>query len=97
MGVVETEKAFRAEVSKVCRFYCLQMQNEALNQAGVEDSSALKRVESVYYPLAIHASGSKANSISKEVDKSKESPTKTLPTANISPAVAKQSKDAERQ
>ena len=73
------------------------MQNEALNQAGVEDSSALKRVESVYYPLAIHASGSKANSISKEVDKSKESPTKTLPTANISPAVAKQSKDAERQ
>ena len=42
MGVVETEEAFRVEVSEVCRFYCLQVWNEALDQAGVEASFALR-------------------------------------------------------
>ena len=31
MGVAETEEAFRVEVSEVCRFYCLQVWNEALD------------------------------------------------------------------
>ena len=42
MGVVETEEAFRVEVSEVCRFYCLQVWNEALDQVGVEASFALR-------------------------------------------------------
>ena len=98
MGVVETEEALRAEVSEVCRFYCFQVWNEALDQAGVEASFTLRRVENVYYPPAICAlgsSGSKADLVSKEANEGKESPTKALPTANISPEVAKQSEDAK--
>ena len=71
MGVAETEEALRAEVSEVCKFYCLQVWNEAFDQAGVESSSTLKRAENVYYPLAIRASGSsgsKTDSVSKEAD-----------------------------
>ena len=50
VGVAEIEEAPRAEVAEVCRFYCLQVWNEVLNQTGVEASSALRRVENVYYP-----------------------------------------------
>ena len=53
VGVAETEEALWAEVSGVCRNYCLQVWNEALNQAGVEASSVLRTAESVYYPPAI--------------------------------------------
>ena len=48
VGVVETEEALRVEVWRVCRNYYLQVWNEALNQAGVEAFSALRRVENVY-------------------------------------------------
>ena len=51
--VAKTEEALRAEVLKVCRCYFLQVWNEAPNRAGVEASSALRRVENVYYPPAI--------------------------------------------
>ena len=50
VGVAETEEAPKAEVVEVCRFYCLQVWNEVLNQTGVKASYALKRVENVYYP-----------------------------------------------
>ena len=50
-GVVETEEDFKAEVSGVCRTYCLQVWNEALNLARVKAFSALRIVENVYYPL----------------------------------------------
>ena len=53
VGVAEIEKALRVEVSRVCRNYCLQVWNVAFNQAGVEASSVLRKVESVYYPPAI--------------------------------------------
>ena len=53
VGVAETEKALKPEVSEVCRYYYLQVWNETLNQAGVEASSALMRAESMYYPSAI--------------------------------------------
>ena len=36
------------------------------------------------YPSAIRAMGFKADSVSKEADDGKESPTKALPTTNIS-------------
>ena len=57
MGGVETEEAFRSEVTGVCRVYFLQVWNEALNQAKVEASSTLKRAKNVYYLLAIQPSG----------------------------------------
>ena len=47
MGVAEIEEALRAEVLEVCRFYCLQVWNEALDQAGVEVSSTLRRAKNV--------------------------------------------------
>ena len=47
MGVAETKDAFKVEVLEVCRFYCFQVWNEALDRAGVEASSALRRVENV--------------------------------------------------
>ena len=53
VGVVETENALRAEVPTVCRTYCALIWGEALNQAGVEASSMLRKAESVYYPPAI--------------------------------------------
>ena len=40
------------------------------------------------YPSAIRAMGSKADSVSKEADDGKESPTKALPTTNISSEAA---------
>ena len=99
IGVVETEEALKVEVLELCRFYCLQVWNEALDQAGVEASSTLRRVENVYYPSAICASGSlssKADSVSKEADEGKENPTKALPIANISPKAVEQSEDARK-
>ena len=50
VGVAETEEALRAKVMGVCRTYCLQVWNEALDQAKVEASSSLRKVENVYYP-----------------------------------------------
>ena len=66
--MAEIEEAFRAEVSRVCRNYCLQVWNEALNQTAIEASSKFRRVECVYYPFAIRApasTSSKADTPSK--------------------------------
>ena len=90
--MAKIEEALRAEVLEVCRYYCLQVWNEALNQAGVEAFSVFRRAESVYYPFAICAldsSGSKADTASKKADTGKESPAKALPT------VKSPSKEAE--
>ena len=51
IGVAETETNLKAQVPGVCRLYCSQVWVEALNQAGVEASSELRRAENVYYPL----------------------------------------------
>ena len=53
VGVAETEDTLRAEVPSVCRAYCVQTWEEALNQAGVEASSGLRRPESIIFPLAL--------------------------------------------
>ena len=58
VGVAEIEDAFRAEVPTVCRTYYALVWDEALNQAGVEVSSILRKLESIYYPLAIRPSSS---------------------------------------
>ena len=54
--MAETEETLRAEVQMVCHIYCAQTWNEALNQAGVEASSELRKAENVFYPAAIRAS-----------------------------------------
>ena len=53
VGVTETEDALRVEVLAVCLAYCAQTWEEALNQAGVEASSRLRRPESIIFPLAL--------------------------------------------
>ena len=45
-----------AKVPEVCRIYCARTWSEALNRAGVEASSELRRLENVYYPKAIRPS-----------------------------------------
>nr|POE91870.1 hypothetical protein CFP56_74171 [Quercus suber] len=52
-GVAKTEATLRAQVPAVCRHYCSQTWHEALNQAGVDASSDLRREDRVYYPIAI--------------------------------------------
>ena len=53
VGVAETEDALRAEVLTVCRAYCAQTWEEALNQVGVEASSELRKPERIIFPLAL--------------------------------------------
>ena len=56
VGIAETEEALRAEVLVMCRIYCAKTWDEALNRAGVEASSELRRPENVFYPEAIRSS-----------------------------------------
>ena len=53
VGVAETVDALRAEVPAVCRAYCAQTWEEALNQAGIDVSSKLRKPENVVFPLAL--------------------------------------------
>ena len=54
--MAEIEDTLRAEVPAICRTYCALVWDEALNQAGVEASSILRKAESVYYPPTIRPS-----------------------------------------
>ena len=56
IGVAETKDTLRAQVPTVCRTYCAQTWEEALNRAGVEASFELRRPENFYFPLAIRTS-----------------------------------------
>ena len=49
-GVKEIEDILKAQVTGVCRSYCLQVWTEALNLAGVGASSDLSKTENVFYP-----------------------------------------------
>ena len=100
VGVAEIEEALRAKVLEVCRSYCLQVWNEALNQAGVEAFFSLRRVESVYYPLTICASSSsisKVNTVSDGVDIDKDSLAKALLSSDSPSKEAKQPRVAEKE
>ena len=55
VAVVETEHALGAEVPAICRTYCAQTWDEALNRARVEASSELRKPENIFYPPAIRA------------------------------------------
>ena len=47
VGVAEIEDALKAEIPTICRTYCTLTWDKALNQAGVEASSMLRKEESV--------------------------------------------------
>ena len=51
--MIETEDALRAEVPAVCSAYCTQTWEEALNQAGIDASSELRKPENIIFPLAL--------------------------------------------
>ena len=53
VGVAETEDALQAEVPAVCHAYCTQTWEEALNQAGIDVSSELRKPENIVFPLAL--------------------------------------------
>ena len=87
VGVAETKDALKAEVLAVCRTYCALVWNKALNQAWVEVSSILRKLESIYYPLAIRpssSSGSQADPVSSEDGEIQVSPSNVPPIANTS-------------
>ena len=51
--MAKTEDALRAEVPAVCRAYCTQTWEEALNQAGIDASSELRKPENIIFPPAL--------------------------------------------
>ena len=53
VSMAETEDALRVEVPAVYRAYCTQTWEEALNQAGVETSSELRKPERIIFPPAL--------------------------------------------
>ena len=89
VGVAKTEETLKAEVSGVCRTYCLQVWNEALNQVGVEASFALRREKNVYYPPAIRASGPLSSTV--------EIAPMVLSSSNGPPKEAEQTEVAEKE
>ena len=55
--MAKTEDNLRAEVPAVCRAYYAQTREEALNWAGIDASSELRRSENIFFPPAIRALG----------------------------------------
>ena len=53
VSVAEIEDALRAEVPAVCRAYCAQTWEEALNQVGIKASSELRKPENIIFPPAL--------------------------------------------
>ena len=87
VGVAKIEDALRAEVPTLCRTYYTLTWDEALNQAGVEASSVLRKAGSVYYPPTIRlasSSDSKADLSPSEASEVQGSPPKALPAADTS-------------
>ena len=57
--MAETEDALRAEVPAICRAYCAQTWEEALNRAGIDASSELRRPENIFFPHALQVPNQK--------------------------------------
>ena len=53
VGVAETKDALKAEVPAVCRAYCSQTWEEALNRVGINASSELRKPENIIFPQAL--------------------------------------------
>ena len=48
--MLETEARLTAKVTVVCREYCAETYNQALDRGGIPADSDLRRVDQVYYP-----------------------------------------------
>ena len=59
VGIVETEDALRAEVPAICRAYCTQTWEEALNRVGIDTSSKLRKPKNIIFPPALQISNQK--------------------------------------
>ena len=59
VDVAETEDALRAKVPAMCRAYCTQTWEEALNRAGIEASSELRKPKNIVFPPALQISSQK--------------------------------------
>ena len=51
--MAKTEDALRAKVPAICRAYCAQTWEEALNRAGINASSELRRPKNIFFPSTI--------------------------------------------
>ena len=49
-GVLETEARLTTKVTVVCREYCAETYNQALDRVGIPTDSDLRKVDQVYYP-----------------------------------------------
>ena len=52
VGVAETKDSLRAKVPAVCRAYCTQTWEEALNRAGIDASFELRKPKNIIFPPA---------------------------------------------
>ena len=57
--MAETEDALRAEVPAICRAYCAQTWEEALNRAGIGASSELRKPKNIFFPPALQVPNQK--------------------------------------
>ena len=53
IGVAKTKDTLRAKVLIVCRAYCTQTWEEALNRAGIDASSELRKLKNIVFPLTL--------------------------------------------
>ena len=53
VSVAETEDALKVEVPAVCRAYCTQTWEEALNRAKIDASSELRKLDNIIFPPAL--------------------------------------------
>ena len=53
VGIAKTEDTLKAEVPAVYRAYCTQTWEQALNQAGIDASSELRKPKNIVFPLTL--------------------------------------------
>ena len=98
-GVKEIKENLRAQVTCVCQGYCFQVWIEALNQARVDVSSTLRRIE-IPPPQALYIAGpssSQADAAPKALKSSQATPTSTLPTPTVPFKEAEQAGTVEEE
>ena len=72
------EETLRVEVPMVCRIYCTQTWDKALNQAGVEALFELRKAENVFYPTAIRT-------LAPPSSQAEDTPSATNPNQEVLP------------
>ena len=90
MGVAETQATLKAQIPGVCRFYCSQVWEEALKQAGVDASSDLWKAESIFYPAAIREATSTSSAATDDQPEEEVTPSKDLQASGSSSKAPKE-------